>query len=137
MTSKAQLQLAVDKITHETGHINVMVCNAGMAPPQYESQPSETSSIQEVREYYFNTLQMEDHVATFNLNTIAVLLTTFAFIELLDAGNKLNAAADPSRPKSQVVTVSSTFAQSTTPAPQLTTTKQAQMDSIPGKPQIT
>lgn len=50
---------------------------------------------------------MEDHVATFNLNTIAVLLTTFAFLELLDVGNQINADVDPSRPKSQVVTVSS------------------------------
>jgi len=107
VTSKTQLQLAVDKVTQEIGHINLLVCNAGMAPPQYESQPSETSSIQEVREYYFNTLQVEDHVATFNLNTIAVLLTTFAFLELLDVGNQINADVDPSRPKSQVVTVSS------------------------------
>lgn len=78
-----------------------------MAPPQYETQPSETSSIQEVREYYFNTLQVEEHAATFNLNTTAVLLTTFAFLELLDAGNKVNEAAGSPLPKSQVVTVSS------------------------------
>lgn len=107
VTSKAQLQLAVDRITQETGHINLLVCNAGMAPPQYETQPSDTSSIQEVREYYFNTLQVEDHTATFHLNTIAVLLTTFAFLELLDAGNKVNEANGNLLPKSQVVTVGS------------------------------
>jgi NAD(P)-dependent dehydrogenase (short-subunit alcohol dehydrogenase family) len=107
VTSKAQLQLAVDQITQETGHINLLVCNAGMAPPKYETQPSETSSIQEVREYYFNTLQVEEHAATFNLNTTAVLLTTFAFLELLDAGNKVAEAAGFSLPRSQVVTVSS------------------------------
>lgn len=107
VTSKPQLQLAVDKIAQETGHINLLVCNAGMAPPKYETQPSETSSIQEIREYYFNTLQVEEHAATFNLNTTAVLLTTFAFIELLDAGNRANVAAGSLLPRSQVVTISS------------------------------
>jgi NAD(P)-dependent dehydrogenase (short-subunit alcohol dehydrogenase family) len=107
VTSKAQLQLAVDQITQEIGHINLLVCNAGMAPPQYETQPSETSSIKEVREYYFNTLQVEEHATTFNLNTTAVLLTVFAFLELLDAGNKAAEAAGSSLPRSQVVTVSS------------------------------
>ncbi|KAE9370515.1 short chain dehydrogenase/reductase [Stipitochalara longipes BDJ] len=107
VTSKEHLQLAVDKITQETGHINLLICNAGMATPQYETHPTETSSIQEVREYYFNTLQVEEHAAAFNLNTTAVLLTTFAFLELLDAGNKVNEAANASLPRSQVVTVSS------------------------------
>jgi len=107
VTSREQLQLAVDKITHEIGHVNLLVCNAGMASPQHEKQPSETSTIQEVREYYFNTLQVVEHAATFNLNTTAVLLTTFAFLELLDAGNKVNVASGSTLPSSQVVTVGS------------------------------
>ena len=86
-------------ITQEIGHINLLDCNAGMAPPQYETQPSETSSIKEVREYYFNILQVEDYTATFNLNTTKVLLTTFAFLELLDAGNKTSAAAGSTLPR--------------------------------------
>lgn len=91
-------------MTKEVGYINLLVCNAGIAPPQYSPQPTQTSTIQEVREHYFNTLPVEDHASVFNVNSIGVFLTTFAFIELLDAGNK---KADPSAPKSQVVTVSS------------------------------
>lgn len=74
-----------------------------MAAPVPVPQPTAESTIQELREYYFNTLQTPDHAAVFNLNTIAVLNSTFAFLELLGAGNK----AETKQPKSQVVTVSS------------------------------
>ena len=103
MTSKAQLQTTVDQITKERGYINLLVNNAGMAPPVPQPQPSLESTIHEVREYYFNSLQNLDHAAIFELNTIAVFNTTFAFLELLDAGNKI----DGGQPKSQVVTISS------------------------------
>lgn len=103
VTSKTQLQATVDQITKERGYINLLVNNAGMAAPVPVPQPTAESTIQELREYYFNTLQTPDHAAVFNLNTIAVLNTTFAFLELLDAGNK----AETKQPKSQVVTVSS------------------------------
>jgi hypothetical protein len=68
-----------------------------MAAPVPVPQPTAESTIQELREYYFNTLQTPDHAAVFNLNTIAVLSTTFAFLELLDAGNK----ADTKQPKAR------------------------------------
>ena len=74
-----------------------------MTVPVPVPQPTAESTIQEVREYYFNTLQTPDHAAVFNLNTLAVFNTTFAFLELLDAGNKMQTKL----PKSQVVTVSS------------------------------
>jgi NAD(P)-dependent dehydrogenase (short-subunit alcohol dehydrogenase family) len=107
VTSKEQLQHAVNEISHKSGHVNLLVCNAGKATPTPEPAPTETSTIAEVRKYYFETLQVEDHAAALNLNTTAVLLSTFAFLELLDAGNKANANASPPRPKSQVVTIGS------------------------------
>jgi hypothetical protein len=48
-------------------------------------QPTAESTIHEVREYYFKTLQTPDHAAVFNLNAIADSNPTFAFLELQDA----------------------------------------------------
>ena len=107
VTSKDQLQHAVDEITQKSGHVDLLVCNAGKASAVPEPVPDEKSTLAEVRKYFFETLEVEDHAAVLNLNTIGPLLTAFAFLELLDAGNKANAAASPPKPKSQVVTVAS------------------------------
>lgn len=107
MTSKDHLQHAVDSITRRSGHVNLLVCNAGKASPVPDGVPTETSTVAEVRKYFFETVKIEDHTEVLNLNTTAVLLTTFAFLELLDAGNKANAAASPPKPKSQIITTAS------------------------------
>jgi len=106
VTSKTDLEHAVDTITQKHRYINILVCNAGIAPPAISTpDPDENSSIKDIRNYYFNGIPAQDHAKIFNVNTTGVLLTTFAFLELLDAGNKAN--ADSQRPSSQVVTVSS------------------------------
>ncbi|KAJ6034175.1 short chain dehydrogenase/reductase family protein [Penicillium canescens] len=106
VTSKTELQTTVDQIAEERGYINLLVNNAGRGAAVPIPKPTPKSSIQEVREYYFNTLRDSDLAAVFGLNTIAVFNTTFAFLELLDAGNK----AHTNQPKSQVVTVSNAAA---------------------------
>jgi NAD(P)-dependent dehydrogenase (short-subunit alcohol dehydrogenase family) len=78
-----------------------------MATPSPEPQPTESSSVAEVRRYFFEMLKSEDHAAALNLNTIAVMLTTFAFLELLDAANKVNKVEGTGKPKSQVIPVGS------------------------------
>ncbi|KAG0651426.1 Short-chain dehydrogenase reductase SAT3 [Hyphodiscus hymeniophilus] len=107
VTSKEQLQHAVDEVTKKSGQVNLLVCNAGKASPVPEPVADEKSTIAEVRRYYFETLQVEDHAAVLKVNTIGVLLTTFAFLELLGAGNKANEAASPPKPKSQIITTAS------------------------------
>jgi NAD(P)-dependent dehydrogenase (short-subunit alcohol dehydrogenase family) len=84
-----------------------VVCNAGIAGHTPEPAPTESSSISEVRKYYFETLKSENHANVLNINTTGVMLTACAFLELLDAGNKKNATASPPKPNSQIVTVSS------------------------------
>lgn len=106
VASKSQLQAIVDQIAKEQGYINLLVNNAGRDTAVPIPKPTPKSTIQEVRDYYFKTLQDSDLVAVFSLNTIAVFNTTFAFLELLDAGNK----AHTDQPRSQVVTVSSAAA---------------------------
>jgi NAD(P)-dependent dehydrogenase (short-subunit alcohol dehydrogenase family) len=69
--------------------------------------PTETSSVSEVRKYYFDTLEIDDSAAVLKLNTTAVMLTTFAFLELLDAGNKDDGGLAAGRVKSQVVATGS------------------------------
>lgn len=107
VTSKPHLQAAVDEITKKSSHVDVLVCNAGMAPPTPKPQPTETSSISEVRNYFFSTLSTEDHATVLNLNNTAVMVTTFAFLELLDAANKRNHVEGTGRVRSQVIAVGS------------------------------
>lgn len=93
VTSKEALQAAVDRITDETGHIDLLICNAGKAYQATKAPPTAASSITDLRNYYFTGTTFEEQASIINLNTTAVLFTSFAFIELLDAGNKQSGAA--------------------------------------------
>jgi NAD(P)-dependent dehydrogenase (short-subunit alcohol dehydrogenase family) len=88
VTSKEALQAAVDQITNETGHINLLVCNAGNAYNGSTDPPTNESSIADLRDFFFSSTTFEEQTNILNLNTTAVLFTAFAFIELLDAGNE-------------------------------------------------
>ncbi|KAF4633081.1 hypothetical protein G7Y89_g5036 [Cudoniella acicularis] len=92
VTSKSDLQAAVDQVTFETGHINLLICNAGKAFNSTAKQPTLESSVKEIRNYFFDETTFEEQTAILNLNTTAVLMTSFAFIELLDNGNKISKA---------------------------------------------
>ncbi len=108
VTSKDDLQAAVDKITADVGFINILVANSGMTGPYNTWDPSR--SIQEVRKSLFTDNSLEDFTKTYELNVGGVLFTIGAFLELLDAGNK-NALKGgfgaPSKPDSQVPSVMS------------------------------
>jgi NAD(P)-dependent dehydrogenase (short-subunit alcohol dehydrogenase family) len=104
VTSKDALQAAVDQITNETGYINLLICNAGKAYQGTRTPPTRESSIAELRNYYFSDTTFEEQTSIINLNPTAVLFTCFAFIELLDAGNK---KSDRAGVRSQIITTGS------------------------------
>jgi NAD(P)-dependent dehydrogenase (short-subunit alcohol dehydrogenase family) len=90
VTSHNDLQRAVDYISERDGHINLLVNNAGISTPNLEphtQRPSPKWDISRVRDYWFNK-SSEDYAKVFETNTTATLMTTFAFLELLDKGNK-------------------------------------------------
>ena len=86
VTSKADLQAAVDKITQEVGYVNLVIANSGSIGPAIRFNPN--SSIKELRETLFTDFKPEEMTDTLNLNVTAAFFTMTAFIELLDAGNK-------------------------------------------------
>jgi NAD(P)-dependent dehydrogenase (short-subunit alcohol dehydrogenase family) len=86
VTSKADLQAAVDHITAEIGYINLVVANSGIIGPAVRFSP--TASLTETRETLFTNFNMEDMTEALHLNVTAAFFTMTAFLELLDAGNK-------------------------------------------------
>ena len=101
VTSPADLQAAVDAITRSDGHINLLINNAGIATPNlgpHASRPTPKWDIARVRDYWF-AKSFEDYAAVLETNTTAALQSTFAFLGLLDAGNKVRAEREMEKKK--------------------------------------
>lgn len=86
VTSKSDLQAAVDRLTSKVGYVNLVVANSGSIGPAVRFNPNH--SISELRETLFTNFNPQDMTDTLNLNVTAAFFTMTAFVELLDAGNK-------------------------------------------------
>jgi NAD(P)-dependent dehydrogenase (short-subunit alcohol dehydrogenase family) len=86
ITSHDSLQSAVDRITSETGYINLLISNSGIPGPPAGFAPSLT--LGEVRANMFTQDNIDSTNATFSVNTTGAYFTMVAFLELLDAGNQ-------------------------------------------------
>ncbi|KAL9070782.1 MAG: hypothetical protein Q9157_005695 [Trypethelium eluteriae] len=86
VTSKEDLQAAVDHIAAEVGHVNLVVANSGSIGPPVRFNASH--SLPEMRQTLFTSFSMAGMNDTLNLNVTAAFFTMTAFLELLDAGNK-------------------------------------------------
>ncbi|KAM0723828.1 hypothetical protein Q7P37_000818 [Cladosporium fusiforme] len=86
VTSKESLVSLSEQIKQDVGYVNLVICNSGIMPKPIPAKPSEAS----VSEFAQAALQQstEDWNNTFATNSTSVAFTTFAFLELLDAGNK-------------------------------------------------
>lgn len=102
VTSKESLLAIAEQVKKETGFVNLLICNSGIMPPVTKVKPKEAS----IQEYARAALEhnFEDHTNAYAVNTVSILFTTYAFLELLDAGNKKGNA--PGR-KSQILVTSS------------------------------
>ncbi|KAK4098491.1 NAD(P)-binding protein [Parathielavia hyrcaniae] len=88
VTSHASLQAAVDRITSETGYINLLIANSGISGP-LEARWDPSLPLSEVRARLFSgQAAMDATTLTFHVNTTGALFSMVAFLELLDAGNK-------------------------------------------------
>ncbi|RAL12398.1 SDR family NAD(P)-dependent oxidoreductase [Aspergillus homomorphus CBS 101889] len=109
VTSKADLQAAVDRITKEVGYVNLVVANSGSIGPAVRFNPSATLS--ELRQTLFTDFAMEDMTDTLHLNITAAFFTMTAFLELLAAGAQHALRGDgfgkPARPGSDVPSIQS------------------------------
>lgn len=86
VTSHASLQSAVDQITSETGHINLLIANSGVGGPVGGWNPA--LPVSEVRAKLFSQANMDGMTSTLNVNVTGAFFTIVAFLELLDEGNK-------------------------------------------------
>ncbi|KAH6649481.1 hypothetical protein F5144DRAFT_481198 [Chaetomium tenue] len=86
VTAHASLQSAVDQITSETGHVNLLVANSGVGGPAAGWNPG--LSVGEVRAKLFSQANMDGMTSTLNVNVTGAFFTIVAFLELLDEGNK-------------------------------------------------
>ncbi|KAI1429630.1 short chain dehydrogenase [Xylaria sp. FL1777] len=86
VTSKKSLQSAVDTITRDVGHVNLLVANSAIfgPPTVFDSN----LSIREVRSRLFDEVEMDTFTEALHVNTTGAYFTMVAFLELLDAGNK-------------------------------------------------
>lgn len=86
VTSKEDLQAAVDHITTEIGYVNLVVVNSGSIGPPVRFNPAH--SLPELRKTLFTDFSMKGMNETLHLNVTAAFFTMTAFLELLDAGNR-------------------------------------------------
>lgn len=86
VTSKRDLQSAVDRITADIGHVNLLIANSGSIGPPVRFSP--TATIPELRQTLFTDFSMEGMNEALHLNITAAFFTMTAFLELLDAGTK-------------------------------------------------
>ncbi|KAI4837629.1 NAD(P)-binding protein [Aureobasidium sp. EXF-8845] len=98
VTSKDTLKAIASRIESEVGYINFLVCNSGAMGPSAGVNNREVS----IAEYAAAAMNQswDDVTSTFNINVTAVLFTAYAFLELLDKGNKNPVAA---KTKSQIL----------------------------------
>ena len=85
VASKTSLQSAVDRITAESGYINLLVANSGTASA-VRWDPN--ASVEDLRRTLFEDHSMEEFTDVYNVNATGAFFTIIAFLELLDAGNK-------------------------------------------------
>jgi NAD(P)-dependent dehydrogenase (short-subunit alcohol dehydrogenase family) len=106
ITSQESLGNAASQVEKETGHINLLVANAGIMGPKIRPplDPA-TCSLDDFVEHAWKT-PMEEFTNTYEVNVTGVYYSVLAFLKLLNTGN---AARNRFRPEvtSQIVAVSS------------------------------
>jgi NAD(P)-dependent dehydrogenase (short-subunit alcohol dehydrogenase family) len=86
VTSKDSLVAVANQVKRETGHIDLLICNSGTMNDPIAAKPIDSS----IADFAKAALEQdpEEWSKMFSTNTTAVAFTTFAFLELLDAGNQ-------------------------------------------------
>lgn len=108
VTSVDSLKAAAAKVREETGHINLLVANSGAIGPKLgdKANPRDpNTTVQDVQNAVLGA-GFDEIQNVFAVNTTGVYYTVFAFLDLLDAGNKVKNYAD-GKVKSQIITISS------------------------------
>lgn len=105
VSSQDSLQAVAAKVRQQTGYIDLLVANAGMAGPGLMGLHPRATAAEFARSAW--STPMADFNAVYELNCTATYYTILAFLELLEAGNVRRPLGSPS---SQVVVTSSMVA---------------------------
>lgn len=102
VTSKDSLISLAEQVKNDVGYVNLVCCNSGVMHKPIAAKAGEAS----LSEFAQAALQQDpsEWDNTFSTNSTSVAFTTFAFLELLDAGNKKGNCTGR---KSQVLVTSS------------------------------
>ncbi|KAJ3535869.1 hypothetical protein NM208_g4672 [Fusarium decemcellulare] len=85
VTERDDLHAAATTIESDTGYINLLVANSGIAGPSGNVPPNAT--VAQVQEALL-AVSMEDFSNTYHVNCTAVFYTAISFLHLLDKGNE-------------------------------------------------
>lgn len=107
MTSQDSLQAIAENVRQETGHVDLVVANAGMAGPGLMGLGPRASATEFARTAW--ATPMPDFDAVYQLNCTATYYTILAFLPLLEAANNRRDST-AARASSQVVVTSSMVA---------------------------
>ena len=109
VSSKESLEAAASHIAKETGYINLLIANAGILGPNYESlapraenDPKGPLTLEEAQKALWDT-PMDDFVNVYKVNVAGAMFCAVAFLNLLDKGN----AKKNVKQTSQIVVTSS------------------------------
>jgi len=108
VTSKESLLRITEAIKSRTGYINLLINNSGISGPGATANSVDTSqTVKQFAERFWNHASIEEFTKVFEVNVTGVLYTTLAFLELLDAGNRVVKGEGLDGVSSQVITISS------------------------------
>ncbi|KAK1145527.1 hypothetical protein N8T08_004085 [Aspergillus melleus] len=100
VTNQDELKAAVQFIEQDTGYINVLIANSGIAGPSGNVPAG--ANIAQVQEALWK-IPMQEFSNTFHVNCTATFYTAIGFLGLLDAGNQNNSYPQG---RSQVIAMS-------------------------------
>lgn len=86
VTSKADLERAVQIVKGDAGYLNLLICNSGVTGPGGDMAGKKVS-VEEFSARHMS-FAIDDYINPFTVNVAGVWYTTMAFLPLLDAGNK-------------------------------------------------
>ena len=109
VSSKESLEAAAAHVAKETGYINLLIANAGILGPNYESLVPRTENdpkgpliLQEAQKALWDT-PMDDFMNVYKVNVAGAMFSAVAFLNLLNEGN----ARKNVKQTSQIVVTSS------------------------------
>jgi NAD(P)-dependent dehydrogenase (short-subunit alcohol dehydrogenase family) len=105
VTSQSSLQSVADTVRQQTGHINLLLANAGIAGPGLKGLGPRATLSEFVKSAW--SALPADFSAVYDLNCTALYYTSLAFLELLDEGNKKRLESASALSPSQVIATGS------------------------------